>query len=159
MKRNIGRASLLIISLVALLSSLSRPAYAANCSTAKVAGDWALTLTGVLILPTGTVPGAAVATLNVDPTGTITGTEARNVGGGFANETITGSWTVNPDCTGTATANIYESGVVTRISVLSVVFDDNLSQLRMLQQSLTLPGGTNIPVVITVEGRKLFSHN
>jgi len=41
-----------------------------------------------------------------------------------------------------------------RTSVLTIVFDDNSKQVRMVQKSLTLPNGTQLPVVITVEGRK-----
>jgi hypothetical protein len=81
------------------------------------------------------------------------------VGGGFANETITGSWMVNSDCTATLTANIYESGVLVRISVLAVVFVDNSSKIRAVQESLTLPDGTAIPVLITFEADKLFREN
>jgi heme A synthase len=158
MKCNVVRASLLIISFVALLASFSPAADADNCSTATVAGNWGVTLTGTLLLPTAAVPGAAVATLNADTAGNVTGTEARNVGGGFANETINGSWTVNSDCTGVITATIYESGVLVRTVVLSLVFDDNSTEIRMLQQSLTLPNGTAIPVVITVQGKKMFTH-
>jgi hypothetical protein len=78
------------------------------------------------------------------------------VGGGFANETITGSWTVNSDCTTTITAYIYESGVLVRTSVLSGVFVDHANKLRAVQESLTNPDGTTIPVVITLEGNKVF---
>jgi hypothetical protein len=86
--------------------------------------------------------------------GNITGTEARNVGGGYADETLTGNWTVNPDCTGTATASIYQSGQLVRVSVLSIVFDENSREVRMVQKSLTLPDGSQLPVVVTAEGKK-----
>ena len=56
----------------------------------------------------------------------------------------------------TATVNIYESGVLTRTSVLAVVFVDDSSKIRAVQESLTLPDGTPIPVVITLDGNKLF---
>lgn len=157
MNRNMCHARLLIFALVALVMSLSPAANASRCSIATVAGSWGVTLTGTLLLPTGPVPGAAVAKLNADSAGNITGTEARNVGGGFANETIAGAWTVNSDCTGVVSANIYESGVLVRTVVLSLVFDQSSTEIRMLQQSLTLPDGTSIPVVVTVQGRKLFS--
>jgi hypothetical protein len=77
------------------------------------------------------------------------------VGGGFANETVTGSWMVNSDCTATVTVNIYESGALVRTSVLAVVFVDDSSKMRAVQESLTLPDGTPIPVVITLDGNKL----
>ena len=139
---------------VLLLAILTPAAQAANCSPATVKGDWAITLSGTLLLPTGPVPVAAVvrATLNLD--GTVTGTEARSVGGGYADETMSGTYTVNSDCTGSATVNFYENGQLVRTSALSTVFDDNSKQIRMVQKSLTLPDGTQLPVVVLVEGRK-----
>jgi hypothetical protein len=160
MKRNIARTTLTIISVVTLCMGLVPAMQAADhCSNAKAAGNWGLTLTGTLLLPTGPVPGAAVARARIDAAGNISGTEARNVGGGFANETITGSWNVNSDCTATLTVIIYESGVLVRTSVLSAVFVDDSNKVRMVQESLTLPDGTTIPVVITADGNKLFSEH
>jgi hypothetical protein len=156
MKRNIARTTLAMISVATLYMGLVPAAQAETCSTAKAAGKWGFTLTGTLILPTGPVPGAAVGRFSVDAAGNISGTEARNVGGGFANETITGSWTVNPDCTATVTVNIYESGVLVRTSVLPAVLVNNSNKIRAVQESLTLPDGTPIPVVITLDGNKLF---
>jgi hypothetical protein len=157
MKRNIARTMLVIVSVAALYLSLAPAVQAAEtCSNAKAAGKWGFTLLGTLILPTGPVPGAAVGRLSVDEAGNISGAEARNVGGGFANETITGSWTVNSDCTGTASFQIYESGVLVRTSEFSLVFVDSLKEIRAVEQSLTLPDGSNLPAVITVEGKRLF---
>jgi hypothetical protein len=156
MKRNIARTTLLI-ALAALCLSFAPAAQAAQrCSLAKAAGTWGFTLTGTLLLPTGPVPGGAVGRLTMDTAGNVSGTEARNVGGGFANETIAGSWIVNSDCTGTLTANVYESGVLVRTSVFAFVLVDNLSKIRAVQASLTLPDGTPIPAVITVDGNMLF---
>jgi hypothetical protein len=154
MKRSTVSTTVTIVSFAMLLAALTPAAQAATCSTATVAGNWGLTLNGVLILQTGAVPAAAVLRAAADIEGNITGTEARNVGGGYADETLTGKWTVDADCTGTATANIYQSGQLVRISVLSIVFDENSKQVRMVQKSLTLPDGTQLPVVITAEGRK-----
>ena len=157
MKRKIVRATLLMISLATFCVGMAPAVQAAeHCSNAKAAGTWGLTLTGTLILPTGPVPGAAVGRVRIDADGDVSGTEARNVGGGFANETLTGSLTVNSDCTATLTVNIYELGVLVRTSVLAAVFVDDSNKVRMVQESLTLPDGTTIPVVITVEGIRLF---
>jgi hypothetical protein len=158
MKLRIVRQTLSVIPFAALYMTLAQAAQADNaCSVATAAGSWGGTLTGTLILPTGPVPAAATARLTFNTQGNMTsGTEARNVGGGFANETITGSWTVNSDCTGTLTGNIYESGVLVRTSVLSIVFVDNMREVRMVQQSLTLPSGTTLPAVITVDAKRLF---
>ena len=154
MKRNYLRTTLMLVSSVALLLSLSPAAHAAYCSTATVAGTWGFTLSGTLILPSGSVPAAGVGRTVVDINGNFTGTEARNIGGGYADETFTGSWTINQDCTGTSTLNVYESGQLVRTSVLSIVFDDNSKEARMVQKSLTLPNGAQVPVVLTLEGRK-----
>ena len=152
--RNFTRRTLMIgiFASLTLLGGFS--AQAENCSNATVKGDWGLTLNGIALLPSGPVPVAAVirAILNLD--GTVTGTEARSLGGEYADETMTGSYAVNPDCTGSSTVSFYESGQLVRTSVLSVVFDSNSKQIRMVQKSLTLPDGTPIPVIITVEGRK-----
>ena len=160
MKHKIVSATLLMVSLATLCLGVVPAVQAAEtCSYAKAAGAWGVTLTGTLILPTGLVPGAAVGRLRLDTAGNVSGTEARNVGGGFANETIAGSWTVNADCTGTVTVNVYESGNLVRTSVLALVFVDNASKVRAVQESLTLPDGTNVPAVITVDGNKLFREN
>ena len=118
-----------------------------GCSTESVAGNWGVTLNGSLILPTGLVPAAGVARGTFDAQGNITpgATEARNVGGGFANETLTGSWVVNPDCTGTLTIYAYESGTLVRTSVLAIVFVNNLNEVFMVQDSLTLAISMTLP--------------
>lgn len=139
---------------IALLASIPPNAHAATCTVGNVAGNWAGTLTGTLLLPTGPVPIAAIvrATLKMD--GTLTGTEARSVGGDYADETASGTWTVKADCTGTLIINFYQAGELVRTSVVTIVFDNEVKEVRMVQKSLTLPDGTQLPVVVTVEGRK-----
>lgn len=161
MKHYIARTALGTVSIAILYMTLVPAAQADDtCSTAKAAGDWGGTLTGTLILPTGGVPSAAVFAFNTNTAGKISGTEARNVGGGFANETLEGTLNVNPDCTGTASFSVFESGVLVRKTVFSVVFDDNSTELRAVEQSLVLePSGTAIPAVITVDGKKLSSED
>jgi hypothetical protein len=90
----------------------------------------------------------------LEPERTASGTEGRSVGGEYANETFKGTYSVNSGCRGTATIQFFESGQLVRTSVLTILFDDNSSEIRMVQQSLKLPDGTQLPVVITVEGRK-----
>ena len=161
MRLKIARRTFVMISVATLCLTLGPLAQADDsCSTANAAGEWGFTLTGTLILPTGPVPAAAIARGTLDAQGNIvSATEARNVGGDFANETITGSWIVNSDCTGTLTINAYESGKLVRTSVLSMVFVDNLREILMVQQSLTLPDGTTLPVVINVGAKRVFSDN
>ena len=146
----------LFLSLAMLLTGLVPRAHAQNCSYATVAGNYSLTLTGTIIFPapTGAVPAAAVVNASLSPNGTASGTEGRSVGGGYANETFKGTYSVNSGCRGTATVQFFQAGLLVRTSVLTILWDDNSNELRMVQQSLTLPDGTQLPVVITVEGRK-----
>jgi hypothetical protein len=154
MQQKRARKTLTIISFGLLLAALSPRAHAANCSTATVAGNWGFTLSGTLLTPAGPVPAAAVGRVTVDNRGNGVGVENRNVGGQYADETLIATWTVNSDCTGTLNASIYQNGQLARISVTTVVFDDNSKHFRMVQKSLTLPDGTAVPVVITLEGTK-----
>jgi hypothetical protein len=159
-RKTVKRTILGVISgLLFVIVSLSQgpSAQAAQCSQGAAAGKYGFTLTGILILPSGPVPIAAVGVATVDASGNVTGTEARSVGGGFANETFSGTYSVNSDCTGSMTLNFYESGNLVRTSVLSTVADNNSKELRMVQRSLTLPNSTALPVVITVEARKIFT--
>jgi hypothetical protein len=143
-----------------LISLLLVPvANARSCSLTDSAGNYGFTLTGVVIPGTGPVPIAAVGRAVLDAAGNVSGTESRSVGGGFANETFTGTYTVNPDCTGTANLNFYESGQLVRTSILSIVFDINEREIRMVQKSLQLPNGAFLPVVITVEARRIFTED
>ena len=127
-----------------------------ECTMLGAAGKYGFTLTGVLITSAGAVPAAAVGKATVDISGHVTGIESRSVGGGYAEETMSGTLTVNSDCTGIMTVEFFEDGVLARTSVLSVVFVDNQAELRMVQKSLTLPNGATVPVVITANAKKQF---
>jgi hypothetical protein len=149
------RIVFVIVSVTIFCLTLMPQVAAQQCSTATVAGSWGATLTGTILLPSGGVPAAAVVRITADLAGNLSGTEDRNVGGQFVHETLTGTWTVQPDCTGRVRASIFQSGVLSRTVVLAIVFDGISTEVRMVQKSLTLPDGKSIPVVITLEGRKL----
>jgi hypothetical protein len=160
MKRNFSRTTLTMVLSTLVYVGLAPAARAqdeGSCSYASVAGKWGFSLTGTLLLSTGAVPGGAVGTLTVDAAGNISGMEARSIGGSFANETITGKWTVNSDCTGTASFQVYESGVLVRKTAFSFVFVDNSTGFFAVEQSLKTPDGTVVPAVITANAKKLFS--
>jgi hypothetical protein len=148
-----------IVIAVMVLAATSPGSARVGCTQRGAAGKYGFTLSGWLVLSTGPVPLAAVGAATVDAAGNVTGTEARNVGGGFADETLAGTLTVNPDCTGSMTLRFYENGQLVRTSVLSTVTDSNTRELRMVQKSLTLPNGTVLPVVIAVEARRMFSED
>ena len=158
MKLNLLQTTLGLIFIVTM-ASLVPEVHANSCSLAGSAGQYGFTLTGVLILPTGSVPIAAVGRAGLDAAGNVSGTESRSAGGEFADETFTGTYSVNADCTGTATINFYESGQLVRTSALSLVFDANSREIRMVQKSLQLPDGALLPVVVTVEAKRIFNED
>ena len=133
------------------------PSRAGQCSTAKGAGSYAFTLSGTLIIPTIATGAniAAVGRADLKADGTVSGTEARNVGGQYADETFTGTFSINADCTGTTTLNFYAQGQLVRISVLSTIQDDDNNEIRMVQKSLTLPNGEVLPAILTVDARRI----
>jgi len=146
------------VAMISLFLIATMPAHAQQCSTEGVAGDYGFTIAGTLLSPTGAVLVAGVGKASLSANGGFSGTEARSVGGGFANETLNGTFTVNSDCTGTLTAQVFDDhGKLVRTSVFSIVFDNDEKEIRAVQESLQLPNGTFVPAVITVEGKKTLS--
>ncbi len=154
MKTNLVRALLVLASaFVGTLAPLQ--AHAASCSTASSAGSWAYTYTGTIFTLNGPLPAASVGRFRQDTAGNITGSQSRSVAGQSGVEDISGTISVNSDCTGSATIGVYVNGQLQRTAVLAVVFDNNMNHARGIFQSLKLPDGTNVPVVITTDNMRL----
>jgi hypothetical protein len=143
------------ILFAAVALSAAPTAQAGQCSLAGAAGNYGFTLAGTLMLPTGGVPAAGVGRITIGADGNISGDETRSVGGSVGSESLRGTLAVKPDCTGTATFQVFASGQLVRTSVFALVFDDNLTELRAIQTSLVLPDGTSVANVITVEARRI----
>jgi hypothetical protein len=127
-----------------------------HCSTAAAAGKWAYTYTGTIFTQNGPLPAASVGHFSADAAGNITGSQTRSVAGNSGVEDISGTASVNKDCTATATVNVLVNGQVQRTAVLAVAYDNNMNHARAIFQSLTLADGTNVPVVITADYTRLF---
>ena len=138
--------------LVAAVPSL----HAAGCSPSSAVGKWASTANGMLILPTGAVPVAAVLNFSLDRSGNLVGRQTRSLGGQVVEETFAGTLTVNHDCTADGTVQVFENGVLVRTTGLHVVFDDNMRSARGIFTSVVLPNGTVLPAVITTDSRRMF---
>ena len=115
------------------------------CSVATLEGGFGYTVTGALVSGTFAGPFAAAGKLTFDGMGNFENirTISRN-GNILPNEEGSGTYTVNPDCTGTFTFT--EGGVVTLGT--DIVIDDNGNEIRMVATS---PG-----TVLTIVGRKQF---
>ena len=154
MKSNYSR-TLLVLGAVMIAILTPFQTYAATCSNASTAGDWAYTYTGTIFTPNGALPLASMGHYTQDHEGNVVGSQNRSVAGQSGVEDIAGTVSVNKDCTASATVNVFVNGVKQRTAELAVVYDNNGKHVRMIFQSLTLPDGTNVPVVITLDGNRI----
>jgi hypothetical protein len=154
MKTNSARTLLLLGgAMIAILTPFQ--AYAASCSGASVAGEWAYTYTGTIFTLNGPLPLASLGHFTQDHDGSVAGSQNRSVAGQSGVEDIAGVVSVNKDCTASARIDVLVNGVKQRTAQLALVYDNNGKHVRMIFQSLTLPDGTNVPVVITVDGNRI----
>jgi hypothetical protein len=144
-----------IASLV-LVMCLACQAQGRQCSNATGTGDWAYTYTGVLIIGSTGIPVANVGRFTAKADGTFTGSQTRSLAGMVADETISGTFHVNADCTETFDAQVFQNGTLVRTATLSIVLDDNGHAARGIFSSLAQPDGTPLPNVISVDARRVF---
>ncbi len=157
MKRNIARKTLVILSLATLYLSLAATAQAQGpaCSFARAAGKWGFTTSGTVV---GIGPRASVGIFTLDAAGNLLrGKATASLNGGVTNETFSGTYTVNPDCTGKLAIDIFDlSGNKILTATFDLVFDDNVQEVRAIFTSVVLPNGTPLATVITVDAKRTF---
>jgi hypothetical protein len=158
MKTNLARA-LLVLGATFVLALAPLQAEASNCSSAATAGNWAYTYTGTIFTPSGPLPAASVGHFQQDAAGNIKGSQARSVAGQSGAEDIAGTITVNKDCTGSGIIDVLVNGQLQRTTVIALVYDSDGNHVRAIFQSVALPDGTTVPVVITIDGNRLFPRN
>jgi len=74
------------------------------CTSATLTGDYGYLMTGQIFNSTaGFIPFADSGSLNWNGSSKVTGSSSLNVGGGINSRTLTGTYTVNSDCTGSFT--------------------------------------------------------
>lgn len=156
MTTNVIRTLFLAMAISALALA-SQAAQASQCSNAAAAGSWAYTYTGTIFTPGGPLPAASVGHFRQDAAGNVSGSQARTVAGSSGSEHITGTVTVNSDCSATATIQVLVNGQLQRTAALALVYDNNGNHARMIFQSLILPDGTNVPVVLTIDANRIVN--
>ena len=168
MKHSIVGALLFATLLLSLAKVASAQPLIAYCTNFNVAGEWAYVETGMAVVydQTGkvltTVPYASVGRYTLGIDGNLSGARTASSGGTILKATITGTATVNPDCTGTYTATFYDqSGNVTGSVVKFVVYVNNATEARMIVTSTPItpypPNGTgSLGTVLTTEAKKLY---
>ena len=157
MKRNIA-FTWLVVAAICITGILSLPAQAATCSQASVAGNWAYTYNGTVFVP-NPLPVAAVGRAHLDSSGNVAGNQTHTLAGQTEVEDISGTYTVNKDCTGSMTVNVSLNGQLLRTAILNVAYDTDVNHARMIFTSLTLADGTNLPAVITTDVSRVATKN
>ena len=129
-----------------------------GCSNASVAGRWGFTTNGTVV---GIGPRDSLGIFTLDGAGNLlNGKATSSLNGSVTDETFSGAYSVNPDCTGKFSIEIFDlSGNKLLTATLNVVFDDNLREMRAMYTSAVLPNGTALGTVITAQGKRLFSKN
>lgn len=155
MKRNITR-TICFISLVFGLARIAPAQIRGACSSFSPAGTWGLTHTGTIIFPTGAVPVAIVGIITVDGNGNLSGAQTSSLGGQISKTTLQGTLTMNPDCTGTFTASVYDqSGSLLRTVVWDCVYVNQTREAFGVATSLTLPNGASLPTIMPGQAKRM----
>jgi hypothetical protein len=158
MKREISVTTLAMIFLTIQyvgLAPMARAQDEPGCSNTSVAGRWGFTTKGTVI---GIGPRDSLGIFTLDGAGNLLkGKATASLNGSVTDETFSGTYAVNPDCTGKLAINIFDlSGNKILTATLDLVFDNNVRELRAIFTSAVLPNGTPLATVITVQAKKLF---
>ena len=161
MRCAIARTQLVILFAAALVVSMANPAQADDhsCSLAGAAGIYGDSDSGTII---GIGPRSAVALLTLDDAGIIKGKVTASLNGTVTNTTLSGTYSVNPDCTGTTAFGEYDpSGNLVVTGTVALVWDADMREIRFLFTSAVLwpagggsPDGTALSLVINGVARK-----
>lgn len=153
MKHKVARRSLASLFAVAMIVCIAAPLHAAGpCSLARAAGHWSLTDNGTVV---GVGPRIAVGVFTLDANGNLlNGVAASSLNGNVASETFSGTYTVNPDCSGSFDVKIYSGGVEIFELTAFTAFDDDMREMRAVFTSVVAPDGTSLPSVIGLEAKK-----
>jgi hypothetical protein len=129
-----------IIASSALLL-IAHVAQAHVCTLADVAGRYGYTSNGSIVTPPIGL-FTAVGHVTFTESGIFSGAQTTSVAGNLVDETVQGTFTVNPDCTGAATVFVYHGAILARTSKINLVWDIRQREVR----AIFLTPGTNISI-------------
>jgi len=115
-----ARYAALIASTAVLVST--HVALAHECTVSDAAGRYGYTNSGTIVTPP-VGPFTAVGHVTLGETGTFSGAQTTSIAGNHFEETIQGTFTVNPNCTGSATVYVYHGTTLARTSLINIVWD------------------------------------
>ncbi len=128
---------------------LATPTLLANdhhhCSLKSVSGSYGYTASGIR---NGIGPAASVGSVTLDKDGNVVGAQTASFNGTILTETLTGTYTVAEDCTGSATLDVVSSNpAFNRTSTLDLVWDDDSEKFRFIF--------TNASTIITGDAQQM----
>jgi hypothetical protein len=149
--RNLAHRGLPII--VAILGiPAAAQAEESSCSLSRAAATWTFTDSGTVI---GVGPRVAFGKFTLNASGNLlNGVATSSLNGVIAVETFNGTYTVNSDCTGTISIEIFAGDTELFAVSADVLFDDRMHRLNGIFTSIVTPSGVSLPSAIAVEGRR-----
>lgn len=154
MRHKIAQAVLASFFATVVTVGVASPAHAEDhpCSLERAAGKWSFTDSGTVV---GIGPRTAVGIFTLDEAGNVrNGVATSSLNGSVANETFSGTYTVNPDCTGSISVKIYAAGAEILAVTLNLAFDGGVKHVRGIFTSVTAPNGTILPTIINLEAKR-----
>jgi len=134
------------IILSSALCAIAQAVQAHECTVSDAAGRYGYTSSGTIVNP-AVGPFTAVGHTTLTESGTFSGAQTTSIAGNLVEETIQGTFTVNADCTGSATVHVYHGATLARTSVINLVWDNHQNEFR----AIFVTPGTNISIL----GRKM----
>ncbi len=129
----LGVAFALVASRALLGGHIAQAGAEDRCSNRSWHGSFGFTLRGWRIGGSDPGPRAAAGRLTADGSGNLAGTETRSRSGLILRGTFVGTYSVNPDCTGSATATLSESDGSTEVRHFDFVIVDSGKGIRGVQ--------------------------
>ena len=153
MKRNMVCRMLMNLSIPVMLATLLPTAHGQSCSLARAAGQYGFSDSGTIV---NIGSRAATGLLVFDTAGNMSGVVTATLNGSVSETTASGTYTVNPDCSGSASFGEFDqSGHLILTATAAVVWDDTMREARWIFTSLVLSNGTPLSTVISGNARKL----
>lgn len=124
MIRKISKTRFAFVCFSLLGVCFSLPAHAEGCSPSQVTGKWAAWTHGNV---NGVGPRVSAAIFTLDTAGNVSnGKATSSLHGTVIPETFSGTYSVNPDCTGELVLNIFDtsSGKELFTATIAIYFDD-----------------------------------
>jgi hypothetical protein len=153
MEHKIARTTVVLIALAMDVASMVPSAYAGQCSQEGAVGKYALSASGTVI---GIGPRVSVASLTFNAAGEVHGPVTASLNGEVTQTTLSGTYTLNPDCSGAASFGEFDqAGNLVLTATVALAWDDNMREVRFIFTSVVPANSAPLPTAVTGVGRKL----